>query len=198
MEKLYFRYGAMNSGKTTQLIQTAHNYEERDQHVIIIKPSIDTKGNNKIVSRIGAERVVDYLIDKNDLIIDLIEKQINQINCILVDEAQFLTTKQVDELYYITKIYNIPTIAFGLRTDFQTNSFEGSKRLLEIADSLEEMPTICRCGKKARLNGRKIDGKFIYDGEKVLIDGSNSKIEYEALCGKCYIEKVKKIGGKNE
>lgn len=98
MEKLYFRYGAMNSGKTTQLIQTAHNYEERDQQVIIIKPSIDTKGNDKIVSRIGAERLVDYLIDKDNLIINLIEEKINEINCILVDEAQFLTSKQVDEL----------------------------------------------------------------------------------------------------
>lgn len=191
MAKLHFRYGAMNSGKTTILIQTAYNYEERDQKVIIIKPAIDSKGKDKIVSRIGAERQVDYLIDKNDKIIEVIDKDLDT-NCILVDEAQFLTKEQIDELFLITKLYDIPVIAFGLRTDFKTNGFTGSTRLLELADSLEEMPTICRCGSKARFNARKVDNEFTKDGESVLIDGSNSKIEYESLCGKCYIKKVLK------
>lgn len=193
MAKLHFRYGAMNSGKTTILIQTAYNYEERDQKVIIIKPLIDTKGNDTIVSRIGVSRKVDFLTSKNDKIIDKIENIIESIDCILVDEVQFMTKEQIDELFYITKLYNIPVIGFGLRTDFKTNSFEGSQRMLELSDELEEMPTICRCGKKARFNGRKLNNEFIYDGESVLIDGSNKKIEYESLCGNCYIEKVLKI-----
>lgn len=192
MAKLHFRYGAMNSGKTTILIQTAYNYEERDQKVIIIKPSIDSKGNDSIISRIGATRKVDYLIKEDDEILEVINSKIVSLDCILVDEAQFLSRKQVDELFYITKIYNIPVIAFGLRTDFKTNGFEGSLRLLEIADSLEEMPTICRCGKKARFNGRKIDGEFINNGSSILIDGSKSNIEYESLCGRCYMNKVLK------
>lgn len=192
MAKLHFRYGAMNSGKTTILIQTAYNYEERDQNVIIIKPSADTKGNKNIVSRIGATRMVDYLITEKDKILEVLNSKINQIDCILVDEVQFLNKNQIDELFYITKIFNIPVIAFGLRTDFKTNGFEGSIRLLELADSLEEMPTICRCGKKARFNGRKINGKFINDGETVLIDGEVDNIEYESLCGECYIKKVVK------
>lgn len=193
MSKLHFRYGAMNSGKTTILIQTAHNYEERGQKVIIIKPAIDTKGDQKIVSRIGVERKVDYLINKDDRIMSKIENDIEKLSCILVDEVQFLTKKQIDELYFITKLYGIPTICFGLRTDFKTNGFDGSSRLLELADELEELPTICRCGKKARLNGRKVNGKYVYEGESIKIDGSDDKIEYESLCGKCYLSKVLKL-----
>ena len=193
MAKLHFRYGAMNSGKTTILIQTAYNYEERGQKVIIIKPSIDTKGDKKIVSRIGATRDVDYLVNKEDKIIDKIENNLENLSCILVDEVQFLTRNQVDELFYITKLYNIPVIGFGLRTDFKTNGFDGSTRLLELADELEEMPTICRCGKKARFNGRKINQAFVNEGESVKIDGSDENIEYESLCGKCYLKKVLKL-----
>lgn len=151
MAKLHFKYGAMNSGKTTILIQTAYNYEERGQNVILLKPSIDTKGDKKIVSRIGAEREVDYLISKEDKIIEKIENNLEILSCILVDEVQFLTRKQVDELFYITKLYNIPVIGYGLRADFKTNAFEGSIRMLELADELEEMPTICRCGKKSTI-----------------------------------------------
>lgn len=193
MAKLHFRYGAMNAGKSTISIQTAYNYEERDHKVIILKPGIDTKGEEKIVSRIGAERKVDYIIDKEDKIIDMIENNLENLSCILVDEVQFLTKIQVDELFYITKIYDIPVIGYGLRTDFKTNGFEGSIRMLELADALEEMPTICRCGKKARFNGRKINGIFASDGESIIIDGTNDKIEYESVCGKCYLEKVLKM-----
>lgn len=192
MAKLHFRYSAMNAGKTTIMLQTAYNYEERNQKVLIIKPSVDTKGGNKVVSRIGLSRDVDYLISPEDSIIKKLEDCLNWVNCILVDEAQFLTKSQVDELYYITKLYNIPVIAFGLRTDFRTNGFEGSIRLLELADALEEMPTICRCGKKARFNARKVNGEFTSNGDSVVIDGTQN-VEYESLCGACYIEKVLKL-----
>lgn len=193
MAKLHFRYGAMNSGKTTILIQTAFNYEERGQKVIVIKPAIDSKGEDKIISRIGVNRKVDILISKEDKIIDKLENILDKTDCILVDEVQFMTSSQIDELFYITKLYDIPVIGFGLRTDFKTNGFEGSIRLLELADELEEMPTICRCGKKARFNGRKVDGEYTIDGESVVIDGNNKKIEYESLCGSCYLKKVLKM-----
>lgn len=195
MAKFHFRYGAMNAGKSTILLQTAYNYEEKGKKIVLLKPSVDTKGDRKIVSRIGLERKVDYLIGNNDSIISILGDNIISIDCILVDEAQFLKRKQVDELFYITKKYNIPVIAFGLRTDFKTNGFEGTIRLLELADALEEMPTICRCGKKARFNARRINGKFTFDGDSVVID-NDSSVEYESLCGECYIEereKCKKI-----
>lgn len=192
MAKFHFRYGAMNAGKSTILLQTAYNYEEKGKRVVLLKPSIDTKGDEKIVSRIGLERKVDYLIGENDSIISKLENIICTLSCILVDEAQFLKRKQVDELFYISKIMDIPVIAFGLRTDFKTNGFEGADRLLELVDSIEEMPTICRCGKKARFNARKINNDFIFDGDSIVID-NDSNVSYESLCGTCYIkEKIKK------
>ena len=192
MAKFHFRYGAMNAGKSTILLQTAYNYEEKGKKVVILKPSVDTKGDEKIVSRIGLERKVDYLIGDNDSIISKLGDNIISIDCILVDEAQFLKSNQVDELFYISKIMDIPVIAFGLRTDFKSNGFEGSIRLLELADALEEMPTICRCGKKARFNARKVDGKFTFDGDSIVID-DNSEVIYESLCGTCYIEEQEKV-----
>ena len=193
MAKFHFRYGAMNAGKSTVLLQTAYNYEEKGKKVVLIKPSVDTKGDEKIVSRIGLERKVDYLISDNDSIISKLGDNISSLSCILVDEAQFLKRKQVDELFYISKMMDIPVIAFGLRTDFKSNGFEGSIRLLELVDALEEMPTICRCGKKARFNARKVDGKFTFDGDSIVIDDT-SDVSYESLCGACYIkEKIKKI-----
>ena len=192
MAKFHFRYGAMNAGKSTILLQTAYNYEEKGKKVVLIKPSVDTKGDEKIVSRIGLERKVDYLIGDNDSIISILGDNIISIDCILVDEAQFLKSNQVDELFYISKIMDIPVIAFGLRTDFKSNGFEGSIRLLELADALEEMPTICRCGKKARFNARKVDGKFTFDGDSIVID-DKSDVSYESLCGTCYIEEQGKI-----
>lgn len=193
MAKLHFRYGAMNSGKTTILLQTAHNYEERDQKVIIIKPSIDTKGGKTIISRIGVSREVDELITKDESIINKVRKYFDNLACLLVDEAQFLTKEQVKELFYITKIYNIPVIAFGLRTDFKGDLFEASSLLLGYADAIEEMPTICRCGKKARFNGRRVNNKFVSDGDSVLIDGESSKVTYESLCGECFAKEVLKL-----
>ena len=189
MAKLNFRYGAMNSGKTAILIQTAHNYEESDQKVIVIKPLVDTKGDDYIVSRIGIKRKVDELIGENESIIKKCSKYFDNLNCVIVDEAQFLKSEQIDELWYISKIYNISVIAFGLRTDFKTNTFEGSNRLLALADDIQEMPTMCRCGVKARFNARKIAGEYVTDGDSVVID-NNSEVEYESVCGKCYIKKV--------
>ncbi len=192
MAKLHFKYGAMNSGKTTVLLQTAHNYEERCQKVIIVKPEIDTKGEEKIVSRLGSSRKVDILLKEKDSVLKEVKPYLKKLNAILIDEAEFLTGSQVEEFFQIAKLKNIPVIAFGLRTNFQSKSFEGSRRLLELADSLEELPTICWCGKKARFNARKVNGEFSKEGREVVIDGSDDQVVYEALCGKCYLEKVER------
>ncbi len=190
MAKLYFRYGAMNSGKSTAVLQVAHNYEERDMHVLIVKPSIDTKGNDQIVSRLGAKRSVDILATP-DINLFAVVKQYNQdvekIGCILTDEAQFFTTQQVDELLSITTDLNIPVICYGIRTDFQTKLFTGSTRLFELAHTIEELKTICRCGKKALFNARKLNGKFVFKGEQVAIDGQD-QVQYESLCANCYAQ----------
>lgn len=192
MSKLYYRYGAMNSGKTTLLLQVAHNYEERGMKVLILKPKIDTKGDDKIITRIGLKRKVDHLIDKDEKLINYLNKIPKDIVCILVDESQFLTRDQVDELFMFTKLKNIPVICYGLRSDFKTMAFPGSLRLFEIADTMEELYTICRCGKRAKFNGRIVNGKFTAVGDQVAIDGENH-VEYESLCGKCYLEKVLQI-----
>ena len=125
MAKLYFRYGAMNSGKSTLLLQTAHNYEENGMKVLIVKPKIDTKGNDKVVSRIGAERVADLLLEKEDNLYEIVKEKYNDINCVLVDEAQFLEKNQVDNCMDVVVNLNIPVICYGLRTDFQTKAFPG-------------------------------------------------------------------------
>lgn len=189
MAKLYFRYGAMNSGKTALLLQAAHNYEEQGMKVLIAKPSADTKGDLNIVSRIGLERKIDFLIAPEDNIYTMVKERNENINCLLVDEAQFLQKIQVDELMQIVIKLNIPVICYGLRTDFQANGFTGSTRLLEIAHTIEEMKTICKCGRKAMYNGRMVNGKFTFDGEQIAIDGKD-KVTYEALCPHCYYDKL--------
>ena len=191
MAKLYFRYGAMNSGKSTALMQVAYNYEERDQKVVVIKSVVDTKGDNMLVSRIGLQREVDILLSPEDTL-NSYNLDYSKIACLLVDEAQFLTPKQVTELWIISKMYDTPVVCYGLRIDFQTNSFPGSKRLMELADEIEELITICRCGRRARFNGRKINDEFVSDGEQVVIDETNN-VTYESLCGKCYLQKVLKL-----
>lgn len=196
MSKLYYRYGAMNSGKTTLLLQVAHNYEERGMKVLILKPKIDTKGDDTIVTRIGLKRKVDHLIDKDEKLIHYLNKIPKDIVCILVDEAQFLTRDQVDELFMFTKLKGVAVICYGLRSDFKTMAFPGSLRLFEIADTMEELYTICRCGKRAKFNGRIVNGEFTAVGDQVAIDGEN-QVEYESLCGKCYLEKVLKITEEN-
>ena len=188
MSKLYFRYGAMNSGKSTHLMQVAYNYEERVMKVLIIKPMVDKKGGDTLVSRLGVGRKVDLLLDENDNVLDIIKERLNankKIDCILVDEVQFLKEAQIDELFEIAVTLNIPIICYGLRTDFKRNGFEGSTRLLLIAHSIEEMKTICACGKKAIFNGRKINNKFVFEGEQIAIDEQND-VNYESLCGECY------------
>ena len=191
MSKLYFRYGAMNCGKSTLLMQVAHNYEENNKKVIVIKSSIDTKGGDHLESRIGAKRKVDILINKKETFKKYM-KELEEASCILVDEAQFLTEKQVEDLWKITKKNNIPVICYGLRTDFQSHLFEGSKRLLELADETEELITICSCGKRAKFNSRYVNGKFTLEGKEVLIDGSDDRVEYRPLCGKCYLNEIEK------
>ncbi len=192
MSKLYFRHGAMNSGKSTALLQVAYNYEERGQNVLIAKPAVDTKGDRNIVSRLGVVRDVDFLILPNDDLRELVASfsAKNKVDCLLIDEAQFLTREQVDQAMEIAVLDNVPVLAYGIRTDFKTNGFPGSIRLLEIAHSLEELKTICRCGKKAMFNARLQNGKFIFDGDQVAIDGD--KVTYESLCPNCYFEKLGK------
>lgn len=187
MAKLYFRYGAMNCGKTSALLQVAYNYEEKGKEVMILKSIVDTKGDDNLVSRIGLKRKVDLILKLEDNIYEKIKSNTERLACMLVDEAQFLTQKQVTELWQITKECNIPVICYGLRTDFQTNGFPGSIRLMELADELEELVTICRCGKKAKFNARKVNGVFVNHGNQVAIDGADS-VTYEPLCGNCYIE----------
>lgn len=190
MSKLYFRYGAMNCGKSTNLLQVAYNYEERGMRVAILKPKTDTKGGNLVVSRLGMTREVDLWLEHDK---DLYEsfkafRNINgKIDCLLVDEAQFFKSDQIDQLFELAVKESVPVICYGLRTDFQTNGFEGSERLLLLAHSLEELKTICTCGKKALLNGRKINGRYVFEGEQVAIDGEDH-IEYQSLCPKCYFK----------
>ena len=199
MAKLYFRYGAMNSGKSTALLQAAFNYEERGQHVLLAKPAIDSKGDNAIVSRLGMTRLVDFTIGPDEDIYaaftrereSVIRTTGHDVACLLVDESQFLGEGQVDDLLRIAIIEDVPVLAYGIRTDFQTIAFPGSRRLLEIAHSLEELKTICRCGRKAIFNARTVDGVFVFDGDQVAIDatsGQHGDVGYESLCAACYLD----------
>ena len=174
----------MNSGKTTALIQVAYNYEERDMKVVIIKPAVDTKGSSKIISRIGLKRNVDVVLGQTDSALKSL-KPFGKVDCILVDEAQFLTPSQVDELFWYAVETDTPVMAYGLRTDFKMAGFPGATRLLEIAHDLQEIKTICRCGRKAMLNGRKVNGEFVFEGNQVAIDGKDN-VDYESLCATCY------------
>ncbi len=204
MAKLYFRYGAMNSGKSTALLQAAYNYEERGQRVLLAKPEIDTKGAEHISSRLGVEREVDFLIapgaDARALFQEerdrvrregddaLVPAQATDVACLLIDEAQFLTPAQVEDLLRIAVLDGVPVLAYGIRTDFRTESFPGSARLLELAHSLEELKTICRCGRKAIFNARLVGGAFVFDGDQVAIDELTAdRVTYESMCPECYL-----------
>jgi len=184
MAKLHFKYGAMNSGKSDTLIKTAYNYKERNLNVLVIKPKTDTKSEHTVIARGGHTCTVDILADAHTNLLSEIKKHTN-ISCILVDEAQFLTKKQISELYQVAKIENISVICFGLRADFQANMFPGSMRLFEVADNLEKLPTMCFCGAQAEFNTRKINGKYTFKGKQVAIDGD--KVTYDSLCGNCYM-----------
>jgi thymidine kinase len=191
--KLYFRYGAMNSGKSTALLQAAYNYEERGQRVLLAKPGVDTKGDDAIVSRLGVTRAADVTFAPDDEVRavflarrDAVRAETgSSLACLLVDEAQFLTPHQIDDLLRIAILDDVPVLAYGIRTDFRTSAFPGSRRLLEVAHSLEELKTICRCGRKAVFTARTVGDRFVFDGDQVAIDGQ--QVTYESLCGACYL-----------
>ena len=188
MAKLYFRYGAMNSGKTTALLQVAFNYKERGMRVLILKPSIDTKGSDCIVSRLGVRCKVDQLVTPEMNIIELVRADCAAHGapaCVLCDESQFFTAEQAEQLFLVTVDLNIPVICYGLRADFMTRGFPGSTRLLELAHTIEEMKTICACGRKATCNGRKINGEYVFEGDQVAID-MQGDVEYQSLCPQCW------------
>lgn len=187
MAKLYFRYGAMGCGKTMQLLQVAFNYEERGHKVCVIKPATDTKNGTKILTRIGPERETDFCFDRKADLFKKISAEYKDVHCVLVDESQFLTKAQADQLMMVTIKLNIPVMAYGLRLNFrrEDGGFEGATRLLQIAHDIEELKTICECGQKATYNARFLDGKLVADGPDVLIDGT-SEVEYRAICPACY------------
>lgn len=194
MSKLYFRYGAMGCGKTMQLLQVAFNYEERGHKVLAMKPKTDTKNGEKLLTRIGPEREVDFCFTKDDDIFTFVSKHFTKgkkkVSCVLVDEAQFLTMKQVDDLMRIVTELDIPVMAYGLRLNFRLTDggFEGATRLLQIAQDIDEIKTICECGRKATCNARFLNGKFVADGPDVLIDDGKTEIEYRAICPKCFAD----------
>lgn len=192
MAKMHFKYASMNSGKSIDLIRTAHNYEENGYKVLIISPIVGKDSNNKISSRVGLYRNADILLLYSDNILEVLKGKLEDKAVILVDEAQFLSSKQVYDLFIISKALDIPVICYGLRTNFKMESFAGSKRLLELAEVLEELSTLCSCGQIARFVARKVGDNFVKDGEEVIIKGTEN-IEYVPMCGKCYLEKVSKL-----
>ena len=190
MAKLYFKYGAMGSSKTAQALITKYNYEENDLNVWLIKPSADTRdGQDSLRRRLGLEARVEIITPQMDVLARFRDTQAGQCNVIIVDECQFLTEEQIDQLRCIVNDYDIPVICFGLRTDFQTRLFPGSRRLMEIADTIQEIKTICDCGAKATVNAR-IDqnGYIITEGAQVVLGGNDS---YIAMCHRCYVRGIR-------
>lgn len=190
MAKLYFKFGAMKCGKTRDLIKTWYNYNEKGMNVIIMKPGDDKKAGQNIQSRAHEELKADYVVPKNINIYNLIANHLieHNLDCILVDEAQFLTTEQIDELSDIVDNFNIPVLCYGLRADAFTHLFTGSKRLFEVADVLEELKAVCKCGSKATHNLRldRIDDELVpvFSGPQIAIDGIDS--DYDSVCRPCY------------
>ncbi len=175
MAKLYYRYGAMGSSKTANAIMVQYNYEERGQRVLMVKPRLDTRdGERTVMSRSGLKTECTFMeeIESMDL---------KGYACVIVDEAQFLTKHQVEFLVHVVDDLNIPVIAYGLRTDFQGNFFEGSLWLMAWADTIEEVKTICWCGKKATCNARIFNGKVVKEGDQILLGGNS---QYISLCRK--------------
>ena len=187
MAKLYFKYGAMGSSKTANALITKFNYEERGMRVWLIKPSIDDRDGVGVVhSRIGLEADADAIPPETDLLAAFTSRE--RVDTIIADECQFFTPAQVDQLRCIVDLYDVPVLCFGLRTDFLTHLFPGSRRLFEVADSITEIKTICACGKKAIVNAR-IDGqgRVLTDGGQILIGGNDS---YVAMCHSCWKNKI--------
>ncbi|MBE6562863.1 MAG: thymidine kinase [Ruminococcaceae bacterium] len=183
MAKLYFKYGAMGSSKTANALIAKFNYEERDMTVWLIKPSVDTRdGASKVRSRIGLEAEADIILPEDD-IAAVYEKR-ERADVIIADECQFFTEAQIDQMRYLVDNFDIPVMCFGLRTDFRTKLFPGSRRLFELADSITEIKTICECGSKATVNARlSPDGRVITSGQQIFLGGNDS---YIAMCHKCY------------
>ena len=189
MAKLYFKYGAMSSSKTAQALITKYNYEENDLRVWLIKPSADTRdGMQTLRSRIGLEAQVEVIPPEMDILERFRQTQAGQCDVIIADECQFLTEQQIDQLRSIVNDYNIPVMCFGLRTDFLTRLFPGSRRLMEVADTIQEIKTICDCGAKATVNARVVDGYIVTQGAQVVLGGNDS---YIAMCHKCYVRGIR-------
>ena len=200
MAKLYFKYGAMGSSKTAQALITKYNYEENDMQVWLIKPSADTRDGAQILrSRIGLEAQVEVIAPEVDIYARFLGTKQHKCDVIIVDECQFLTERQIDQLRAIVNDRNIPVLCFGLRTDFQTHLFPGSRRLMELADVIEEIKTMCDCGAKATVNARINDGYIVIEGAQVVLGGNDS---YIAMCHRCYVNGIRehkkiKLHGQN-
>ena len=190
MAKLYFRYGTVGSAKTLNLVAVAHNYRQQGKRILLLKPEMDERfGKKQIRSRAGLETQADILIqpDSNLLYLDF-----EGINCLLVDEAQFLSKTNIDHLRAITLLKNIPVICYGLRTDFRSRLFEGSQRLMEIADSIEEIKATCHfCNRKSIVNLKHVDGKATVEGPSVQLGAEE---RYLPACFACYIDELQKAG----
>ena len=201
MAKLYFKYGAMGSSKTAQALITKYNYEENDMKVWLLKPSADTRDGASILrSRVGLQAEVEIATPAVDIYERFREGFAGSCDAVIVDECQFLTMEQIDQLRRIVDDFNVPVMCFGLRTDFRTHLFPGSHRLMELADAIEEIKTMCDCGTKATVNAR-IDGEghIVTEGAQVVLGGNDS---YIAMCHRCYIRgirehKVIKLHGQN-
>ena len=200
MAKLYFKYGAMGSSKTAQALITKYNYEENDMKVWLIKPSADTRdGVTKLRSRIGLEATVEVMTPDMNIYDRFRDTRAGNCTAVIADEAQFLTEKQIDELRAIVDDFNIAVLCFGLRTDFQTRLFPGSRRLMEVADAIQEIKTMCDCGTKATVNARINDGYIVTEGAQVVLGGNDC---YIAMCHRCYIRGIRehkkiKLHGQN-
>ena len=201
MAKLYFKYGAMGSSKTAQALITKYNYEENDLSVWLIKPSADTRdGRATLRSRIGLEAEVEVIPPEKDVYQQFVDTRKGTCDAIIVDECQFLTPQQIDQLRAIVNDFNVPVMCFGLRTDFQTRLFPGSMRLMEVADTIQEIKTMCDCGAKATVNARiDCSGHIVTEGAQVVLGGNDS---YIAMCHKCYIRGIRerrtiKLHGQN-
>ena len=192
MAKMHFKYASMNSGKSIDLIRTAHNYEENGYEVLIISPVVGKSAHKMISSRVGLDRKADLLLLYSDDIFKVLKGKLANVKAILVDEAQFLSSKQVTDLFIISKALDISVICYGLRTNFKMESFAGSKRLLELSEVLEELNTLCSCGNIARFVARKVGDQFVKEGEEVIVKGTEN-ISYVPMCGKCYLTKVFKL-----
>ena len=189
MAKLYFKYGAMGSSKTAQALITKYNYEENDMKVWLIKPSADTRdGVSVLRSRIGLEAEVEVIAPEVDIYARFLGSRVRRCDVIIVDECQFMTEKQIDQLRAIVNEQNVPVLCFGLRTDFLTRLFPGSRRLMELADCIEEIKTMCDCGAKATVNARISDGYIVTEGAQVVLGGNDS---YIAMCHRCYIRGIR-------